>query len=107
MVSVCETIEYKRITSNMDKRIFMGRGRTRLPEGALDTPLVVRVTSGLLAQVDDLAAEKGLSRSWIVRRALKEYIERHPHLDPAYEAVLARLRHAARPAVAAEEGRAV
>ena len=29
-----------------------------------------------LEQVDELAAEKGVSRSWLVRRALAEYIER-------------------------------
>lgn len=55
----------------------MERGRTRLPEGtALDKPIVVRVNPGLRDQVDELAAEKDVSRAWIARRALTEYVER-------------------------------
>lgn len=55
----------------------MGRGRTRLPEGlARDRNITARIEAWLADQVDALAARMDVSRAWVVRRALIEYVER-------------------------------
>lgn len=55
----------------------MGRGRTPLPEGmARDKNITTRVEPSLADEVDELAARMDVTRSWVVRRALIEYVER-------------------------------
>jgi predicted transcriptional regulator len=55
----------------------MGVGRPRLPDGqAKDTNIIARVEKSLADEADELAARMDVSRSWVLRRALIEYLER-------------------------------
>jgi hypothetical protein len=53
------------------------RGQRRLAEGrARSKSVMAWVEPSVSTAVDDLAARKGVTRSWLLRRALAEYIER-------------------------------
>jgi predicted transcriptional regulator len=55
----------------------MGAGRPHLPEDqARDKAIAVKVEASLRDQVDELAARMDVSRSWVVRKALLEYVAR-------------------------------
>ncbi len=45
-------------------------------------PLSLRLDPSLVAAVDELAASDERSRSWVLRKAVEEYLARHSVADP-------------------------
>lgn len=50
-------------------------GRPALPKGKKTTPAIVMLPAAILALVDKLADEQGLSRSEFMRRAIMEKVQ--------------------------------